>query len=70
MEGLDIGSAIPTIAESVFARYISAIKDERVQASKVFNVESTLEIDDKEAFINELEQAVYAAKICCYAQWF
>lgn len=70
MEGLDIGSAIPTIAESVFARYISAIKDERVQASKVFNVESTLEINDKEAFINDLEQAVYAAKICCYAQGF
>lgn len=70
MEGLDIGAAIPTIAESVFSRCISAIKDERVQASKVFKVESTFKVEDKEAFINNLEQAVYAAKICCYAQGF
>lgn len=70
MEGLDIGAAIPTIAESVFSRCISAIKDERMQASKVFKVESTFKVEDKEAFINNLEQAVYAAKICCYAQGF
>lgn len=70
MEGLDIGAAIPTIAESVFSRCISAIKDERVQASKVFSVESAFKVEDKEAFINNLEQAVYAAKICCYAQGF
>lgn len=70
MEGLDIGAAIPTIAESVFARCISAMKAERVAASNVFKHESMLTIKDKEAFIDNLKQAVYAAKICCYAQGF
>ena len=70
MEGLDIGVAIPTIAESVFARCISAMKDERMKASKLLNVESTFKVDDRQAFINDLEAAVYAAKITCYAQGF
>lgn len=70
MEGLDIGAAIPTIAESVFSRYISAQKEERVRASRVLNVELSSEVKDKEAFVTDLEAAVYAAKICCYAQGF
>lgn len=70
MEGLDIGAAIPTIAESVFSRYISAQKEERVRASRVLNVELLSEVKDKEAFVTDLEAAVYAAKICCYAQGF
>lgn len=70
MEGLDIGAAIPTIAESVFSRYISAQKEERVRASQELGVDLSVNIDDKEKFIDDLEAAVYAAKICCYAQGF
>ena len=70
MEGLDIGAAIPTIAESVFSRYISAQKEERVRASQELSVNLSVNIDDKEKFIDDLEAAVYAAKICCYAQGF
>ncbi len=70
MEGLDIGAAIPTIAESVFARCISAMKQQRTAASQRFAYQSTLRIEDEKQFINDLEAAVYAAKICCYAQGF
>lgn len=70
MEGLDIGVAIPTIAESVFSRCISAMKEERMKASEQFIVESTFVMEDREALIEDLESAVYAAKICCYAQGF
>ena len=70
MEGLDIGAAIPTIAESVFSRYISAQKEERVRASLELTVNLSAEVTDKEEFVRDLEAAVYAAKICCYAQGF
>lgn len=70
MEGLDIGVAIPTIAESVFSRCISAIKEERVNASQQLQVPLEFSVEDKEQFIKDLEAAVYAAKICCYAQGF
>lgn len=70
MEGLDIGAAIPTIAESVFSRYISAQKGERVRASRELTVNLSAEITDKKEFVRDLEAAVYAAKICCYAQGF
>ena len=55
MEGLDIGAAIPTIAESVFSRYISAQKEERVRASQELSVNLSVNIDDKEKFIDDLE---------------
>lgn len=70
MEGLDSGIAIPTIAESVFARCMSAMKSERVQASKQLPVRKECQLEDKKTFIEELEQAVYASKITSYAQGF
>lgn len=70
MEGLDLGVAIPTISESVFARCISAVKEERIKASQLFKYESDFKVKDKGQLINDLEDAVYAAKICCYAQGF
>lgn len=69
MEGLDLGVAIPTIGESVFARCMSAIKEERVAASKFFDETPSYPVDKKE-FVDELEQAVYCAKIISYAQGF
>ena len=69
MEGLDKGVPIPTIIESVSARCLSAKKEERVNASKEFECKANYPID-KETFIDRLEKAVYASKICSYAQGF
>ena len=70
MEGLDIGVPIPTIAESVFARYLSALKEDRVAAAKVFPWQSRAALPDRETLVSQLEESLYAAKVCCYAQGF
>ncbi|MDD4019581.1 MAG: decarboxylating NADP(+)-dependent phosphogluconate dehydrogenase [Kiritimatiellae bacterium] len=68
--GLDLGVAIPQIAEAVFARCLSAIKEERVAASKVLKGPAAKVAVDKKLFVKQLEQAVYASKICSYAQGY
>jgi 6-phosphogluconate dehydrogenase len=68
---LDLGLSTPTITEAVFARCISAIKEERVAASKILSGPSKIELtDDKKEFIEAVRQALYASKICSYAQGF
>ena len=68
---LDLGAITPTITEAVFARYISAIKDERVQASQIIKFDGLIpQIEDKEAFIESIRRGLYASKICAYAQGF
>jgi 6-phosphogluconate dehydrogenase len=71
MEALDMGVPAPTICESVVARCLSAIKEQRIKASKIFITHKpenkTL---DKEEWISKLEDAIYAAKIISYAQGF
>ena len=69
---LDLGVPLPIITESVFARYISALKDERVQASKELSGPSLAEVDagNKEELIEAVRQALYMSKICSYAQGF
>jgi 6-phosphogluconate dehydrogenase len=67
---LDLGICAPTIAEAVFARCISAIKDERVAASKVLRGPSTTYGGDQKTFVEAIRQALYASKICSYAQGF
>ncbi len=67
---LDLGICAPTIAEAVFARCISAIKDERLAASKVLRGPSTTYGGDQKTFIEAIRQALYASKICSYAQGF
>jgi 6-phosphogluconate dehydrogenase len=68
--GLDLGIGIPQIAEAVFARCLSAIKDERVAASKKLRGPKPHFRGDKTAFLKQLQAAVYAAKICSYAQGY
>jgi 6-phosphogluconate dehydrogenase len=69
--GLDLGIGIPQIAEAVFARCLSAIKEERVAASKLLKGPDTKKVAvDKKLFVKQLEQAVYASKICSYAQGY
>ncbi len=68
---LDTGVSTPTIAEAVFARIISSLKQERVEASKVLAGPDTKPFDgDAEAFKNAVRDALYASKICSYAQGF
>ena len=67
---LDLGVAAPTIAEAVFARCISAVKDERVAASKILSGPSTTYGGDPKDLIEAIRQALYASKICSYAQGF
>jgi 6-phosphogluconate dehydrogenase len=68
--GLDLGIGIPQIAEAVFARCLSAIKDERVAAAKVLRGPRAAFRGDRKKFITQLHDAVYASKICSYAQGF
>ncbi|MFC1497942.1 decarboxylating NADP(+)-dependent phosphogluconate dehydrogenase [Verrucomicrobiota bacterium] len=68
--GLDLGVGIPQIAEAVFARCLSAIKEERVAASKHLTGPATTFEGDKDEFLRKLHDAVYAAKICSYAQGY
>lgn len=58
------------IGEAVFARCLSAIKDERVTASKILKGPQTSFTGDKKQFIEDVRNAVYAAKIISYAQGF
>ncbi|RFU65629.1 NADP-dependent phosphogluconate dehydrogenase [Peribacillus glennii] len=68
---LDLGVPLPIITESVFARFISALKDERVAASKVLRGPEAKPFGgDKDAFIESIRKALYMSKICSYAQGF
>jgi len=68
--GLDLGVAIPQIAEAVFARSLSAIKEERLAAADRLKGPEVSFSGDRQAMLQHLQTAVYAAKICSYAQGF
>ena len=62
---------VTLIGEAVFARCLSAIKDERVRASKTISGPQREPFrGDKQLFIDDLEQALYASKIISYTQGF
>jgi 6-phosphogluconate dehydrogenase len=67
---LDLGIPAITIASAVFARTLSAIKEERVAAARVLSAPEKTFSGDKKAFIEMIRQALYASKICSYAQGF
>ncbi|OJD55680.1 NADP-dependent phosphogluconate dehydrogenase [Bacillus anthracis] len=69
---LDLGISLPIITESVFARCISALKEERVNASKVLSgPKDKIAIGlEKAELIEAVRQALYMSKICSYAQGF
>jgi 6-phosphogluconate dehydrogenase len=67
---LDLGVPAQTIAIAVFARMMSALKTERVAASKVLAGPEARFTGDRKAFIARIRDALYASKICSYAQGF
>ncbi|MDW7614326.1 decarboxylating NADP(+)-dependent phosphogluconate dehydrogenase [Peribacillus simplex] len=71
MQAIDNGIPASIITESLFARYISALKEERVNAENILtgpeNVQQKL---DKNEWIDYIRQALYMGKVCAYAQGF
>ena len=70
ISALDAGQPLSLIGEAVFARFLSALKDERVRAQTVLSGPSARISGDRDALVNDLEQALYASKIVSYAQGF
>lgn len=68
---LDLGVPLPLITESVFARFISSLKDERIAASKVLSGPTPSQFDgDRKELIEKVRKALYMSKIVSYAQGF
>ena len=67
---LDLGVPSTLVTEAVFARSLSDVKDARVRASKKLKGPSQKYAGDKKAFIEQIRHALYASKICSYAQGF
>ncbi|MFH1616302.1 MAG: decarboxylating NADP(+)-dependent phosphogluconate dehydrogenase [Planctomycetota bacterium] len=67
---LDLGQPLTLIGEAVFARCLSALKDERVSASKVLKGPKSEYDGDKQAMVNDLREALYASKIVSYTQGY
>lgn len=67
---LDLGEPLSLITESVFARYISSLKEQRVAASKVLSGPQAQPAGDKVQFIEKVRRALYLGKIVSYAQGF
>jgi 6-phosphogluconate dehydrogenase len=67
---LDMGVPAATMAEAVFARFISAEKEERVAASKILSGPGLTYQGDRQAFLAAVHDALYCSKICSYAQGF
>ncbi|MDF7824987.1 decarboxylating NADP(+)-dependent phosphogluconate dehydrogenase [Pontiellaceae bacterium B12227] len=70
VSALDCGQPLTLIGEAVFARCLSALKDERVAASKVLSGPAVSFDGDKAQMIEDLKQALYASKIVSYAQGY
>lgn len=67
---LDLGVPLPLITESVFARFISTYKDERVKASSILSGTEVKFSGDKAEIVEKIRQALYFSKIMSYAQGF
>ncbi len=67
---LDLGIPLTLISEAVFGRCLSAIKEDRVAASKILTGPKPKFSGDKGPFLKDLEEALYASKIVSYAQGF
>ncbi len=67
---LDLGIPLTMISEAVYARCLSATKNERIEASKILHGPKPKYIGDKQSFLNDLENALYASKLVSYTQGY
>ena len=70
ISALDMGIPLTLIAEAVLGRALSALKDERVAASRVLSGPKARIAGGREAFIGDLEEALYASKLISYTQGY
>jgi 6-phosphogluconate dehydrogenase len=70
IESLNQGIPLTLIGEAVYARFLSALKESRVEASKVLTGPEPKFKGDKKAFLEDLRKALYASKLISYAQGF
>ncbi|MGB0387533.1 MAG: decarboxylating NADP(+)-dependent phosphogluconate dehydrogenase [Ardenticatenaceae bacterium] len=70
VNALELGIPLTLIGEAVFARFLSALKEERVAASDVLEGPNTSFDGDKAAFVNDVRDALYAAKMVSYTQGY
>ena len=70
VNSLDLGMPLTLIGEAVYARCLSAMKDARVEASKILHGPKFQFQGDKTAFVEDIRQALLASKIVSYAQGF
>ncbi len=70
VSSMELGVPITLVSEAVYARSLSAMKDERVQAAKILKGPAAKFEGDRRKFIDDIEQAMYAAKIISYAQGY
>jgi 6-phosphogluconate dehydrogenase len=71
ISALDTGQPVTLIGESVFARCLSALKDERVAASKILEGPTAkIDVGDRAAFIEDVRRALYCSKMISYAQGY
>ncbi len=68
---LDLGMPLTLIGEAVFGRCLSALKDERVAASKVLTgPKHKIDSQDRKVFIEDVRRALYCSKMISYAQGY
>ncbi len=70
VSSLDLGVPVTLIGEAVFSRCLSAMKDERVEASKVLSGPDATFSGDKKSFIDDIQKALLASKIVSYTQGY
>jgi 6-phosphogluconate dehydrogenase len=70
ISSLDMGIPLTLIAEAVYARCLSALKEERVAASQVLSGPEAAFEGDKRAFVDDIREALYASKIISYTQGY
>jgi 6-phosphogluconate dehydrogenase len=70
ISALDLGTPVTLIGEAVFARCLSAMKEERVAASKILQGPVHSKPEDREAFIEDVRRALYCSKMISYAQGY
>jgi 6-phosphogluconate dehydrogenase len=70
VSSLDLGTPVTLIAEAVYARCLSALKDDRLEAAGVLSGPVTNFTEDKKGFVEDVRQALLASKIVSYAQGY
>ena len=70
ISALDMGIPLTLVVEAVLARALSALKDERITASRLLSGPAPVITSDKQDFLNDLQEALYASKIMSYTQGY